>query len=314
MSLKMIKKLINFKFQIFIWVLGYLVIWLFATPSVAMAQEVSLSISPPITELTIQPGKSFNQVFTLKNDGAPVTVTPKIFPFIPLDKQGHAEIIEDKNSVDVFASWFYFDQSPVSLGTTGSRDFYLKITPPATAEEKDYYFTFIVEVQNDNNLGINNSLAQARIGANLLISVSKDGNPQKKASAITFSAARLIDSFSTLNYKVVIGNTGFSFFKPTGKITVDQIFGSTTVLNLAPLNVLVGGAREISCIQSEEIVPCTLPGKFLIGIYRSDLNFTIDDSGTAIAKQIYTIAFPFSVLISIIVIFIIYRIIKRSIS
>jgi hypothetical protein len=307
-------KLINHKFHLFIWVFAYLLICLFATPTLARAQEVSLSISPPITELTIQPGKSFNQIFTLKNDGGPVTVAPKIFPFIPLDRQGHAEIIEDKNSVDVFASWFYFDQSPVSLGTTGSRDFYVKITPPVNAEEKDYYFTFIVEVQNENNLGINNSLAQARIGANLLISVSKDGNPQKKASAITFSAARLIDSFSTLNYKVVIGNTGFSFFKPTGKITVDQIFGSTTVLNLAPLNVLVGGAREISCIQSEEIVPCTLPGKFLIGIYRSDLNFTIDDSGTAIAKQIYTIAFPFSVLISIIVIFIIYRIIKRSIS
>jgi len=294
-----------------LFVFAYLFIRLFVYSDSVQAQEVSLSLSPPITELTIQPGRSYIQVFTLRNDGAPVTIGPKIFPFIPLDRQGHAELIEDKNSVDVFAPWFYFDQTPVSLGTTGSRDFYVKITPPVGTEEKDYYFTFIVEVQNENNLGINNSLAQARIGANILISVSKDGNPSKKASAITFSAPRLIDSFSTLNYKVVIANTGFSFFKPTGKITVDQIFGSTTVLNLAPLNVLVGGAREISCIQDENLIPCTLPGKFLIGIYRSDLTFTIDDSGTAIAKQIYTIAFPFSVLIGVAIIFIIYRIIKR---
>lgn len=326
----MVNKLINFKFQIFIclprkWKLcllgyqiqnlaklfAYLVIGLFVLPGAVRAQEISLSISPPITELTIQPGRSYDQIFTLRNDGTPVIIGPKIVLFIPLDRLGHAELIEDKNSIDAFAPWFYFDQTPVSLGTGGSHNFIVRITPPPGTSEKDYYFTFIAEVQNDNNLGVNNSQAQARIGANILVSISKDGDPNKKASILSFSALRIIDSFTGLTYKILIGNSGSSFFKPTGKITIDQIFGSTTTLNLTPLNILVGGSREITCIQSEEIIPCKLPGKFLVGIYRANLSFTIDDAGESIEKQIYTIAFPFSIVLGLITIFIIYRMIRK---
>ena len=54
-----------------------------------------------------------------------------------------------------------------------------------------------------------------------------------------------------------------------------------------------------------------LPGKFLIGIYRSNLSFTIDGTGESIQKQIYTFAFPFSILLGAFVIFIIYRTIKK---
>jgi hypothetical protein len=284
---------------------------LLLNPGTAFAQEVALSISPPITELTIQPGKSYSQTFSVTNDGVPVVIIPKIFPFVPFDAQGHAELIEDPNSINAFSNWFSFDPSPVSLTTTASHSFIVKISPPANISERDYYFTFIAEVQNDNNLGITSSQAQTRIGANLLLTISKDGNPQKKASIIEFSALKLIDSFSGLTYKILIGNSGFSFFKPVGKITADQIFGATTVLNLAPLNILVGGTRDISCIQEQDLVPCNLPGKFLIGVYRSNLSFTVDGSGENIEKQIYTIAFPFSITLGLITIFITYRIIRK---
>ncbi len=284
---------------------------LLAIPSAAKAQEVSLSISPPLTEITIQPDRSYNQVFTVKNDGVPVIIAAKIFPFVPYDRQGHAELIEDVNSINVYKDWFFFDPNPISLGTTKSYNFRVKITPPPGAEEKDYYFTFIAEVQNGDNLGINSSQAQARIGANILVSVSKDGNPGKKASIVEFSAPKIIDSFSPLNYTVLIGNSGHSFFKPVGKIVIDQVFGSTTTLNLAPLNILVGGSREITCNQGEELTPCKLPGKFLIGIYRANLSFAVDGSGSTLEKQIYTIAFPFSIVLGLATILIIYRIIRK---
>lgn len=276
------------------------------------AQEVSLSISPPLTEITIQPGKNFSQTFTVKNDGIPVVVVPKMIPFVPLDKTGHAELSEDANSVSAFTNWFAFDQTPYSLGTNGTHDFIVKMSPPALSSEKDYYFTFLIEVQNgDENLGVNNTQSQVRIGANILMTISKDGNPQKNASIVDFSAPKLIDSFSGFTYKVLLGNFGNSFFKPSGKITIDQIFGSTTTLNLAPLNILVGGTREVGCIQGQDLIPCSLPGKFLIGIYRANLSFTVDGAGASIEKQIYTVAFPFSILLGLIMIGISYSIIRK---
>lgn len=288
-----------------------LVFLFFLFPRQVSAQEFSLSISPPITEIIIQPGKSYTQTFTVKNNGGSVVIMPKIYPFVPLDTQGHAELIEDQNSVDAFSNWFYFDRSGISIGTTGSHNFTLKITPPESAEEKDYYFTFMVEVINDNNLGVNNSQAKARIGANLLVSVSKDGNPPKKASIIEFSAPKIIDSFMDLTYKIILGNYGQSLYKPVGKITVDQIFGKTTTLNLAPLNILVGGKREIACVYEETLDTCKLPDRFIIGIFSSNLSFTVDGTGETIEKQVYTVAFPFSAVLALGVIFVIYRSIKR---
>lgn len=280
-------------------------------PSLAYGQEVSLSISPPLTEIAIQPGRSFTQTITIKNNGVPVTLAPKIVPFVPLDGLGHAELIEDKISVDAFNSWFTFDPSPVSIAETASHDFQIKISPPIGAELRDYYFTFVAEVVPGDILGINSSQAQARIGANILLTASKDGNPHKNASIVEFSAPTFLDSFTGLTYKVILGNSGASYYKPVGKITVEQIFGSTHILTLTPLNVLVGGKREISCLQGEALEACRVPGKFLIGIYRANLSFTIDGEGPSIEKQVYTVVFPFSILLGLITIIITYTMIRK---
>jgi len=241
----------------------------------------------------------------------PVVIVPKIFPFVPLDTSGHPELIDDQASIDAFTGWFSFDQSPYSLGENGSHGFVVTITPPSGAEEKDYYFTFLIETQNSNPLEITGSGAEARIGANILLAVSKDGNPAKKAKIIDFSAPTIIDSFSGITYKVNLGNTGASFYKPVGKITVEQILGSTVSLNLAPLNVLVGGTRSISCISDQIVIPCTLPGKFFIGVYRANLSFTVDGAGQSIEQGTYTFAFPFTITLGLIMIIIGYGVMRK---
>ena len=286
---------------------------LFLNPGLVFAQEVSLSISPPLTEIAIRPGKSINQTITVRNDGVPVTVVARIVPFVPLDTSGHVELIEDQTSIDAFSSWFYFDERPTPLGVNGIHQYIIKISPPKSAELRDYYFTFVVEVQNNNNLevGVNNTQSQARIGANILLTATNDGNPQKNVSIVKFTAPRVIDSFSGFTYQVLLGNSGSGFFKPVGRITVDQIFGTTTTFNLAPLNVLVGSEREIGCLDGQEIIPCKLPGKFLIGIYRANLSFTVDGVGESHEKQIYTVAFPFTILLGLATIVITYGIIRR---
>ncbi len=312
-NLQITNKLINSKFQIFICLFAYLLICLFIVPSLAYGQEVSLSISPPLTEIAIQPGKDISQTITVKNDGVPVVVVAKMMPFVPLDTNGHVELIEDQTSIDAFSSWFYFDERPTPLGVNGIHQYIIKISPPKSAELRDYYFTFVVEVQNNNNLevGVNNTQSQARIGANILLTATNDGNPQKNVSIVKFTAPRVIDSFSGFTYQVLLGNSGSGFFKPVGRITVDQIFGTTTTFNLAPLNVLVGSEREIGCLDGQEIIPCKLPGKFLIGIYRANLSFTVDGVGESHEKQIYTVAFPFTILLGLATIVITYGIIRR---
>jgi hypothetical protein len=111
---------------------------------------------------------------------------------------------------------------------------------------------------------------------------------------------------------LAIKNTGSAFFKPIGAITIEQKpYGTNTTLNLAPENVLTGSTRNITCIDGQSLIPCQVPGKFLIGIYKATVSFTPDGSGEAVSKTVYTVAFPFSILIGIIILIVIYRIIRR---
>ncbi|MBI3379542.1 hypothetical protein HY029_02165, partial [Candidatus Gottesmanbacteria bacterium] len=44
----------------------------------AYAQSLSLSISPPLLEVMIKPGKSITQVYKLTNNGEPIVITTNV--------------------------------------------------------------------------------------------------------------------------------------------------------------------------------------------------------------------------------------------
>jgi len=115
------------------------------------------------------------------------------------------------------------------------------------------------------------------------------------------------------NFKIIIENTGRAFAKPTGKITIENLITKKTeVLNLSPLNILSSYSREIYCLESEEIVSCESSPKLLLGLYKSTLNYNLDSEGQNYQEESYTFAFPFSLIIAILVILIIYKIINSK--
>ena len=290
--------------------------------SVAEAQTLGLSITPPIAEVMIIPGKIVTQTFTITNDGNDGMASIYIIPFKAQGESGNVAL-DEKNAVTAtspYASWFSII-SPVSVFgekfymAGGQRqEITVKITPPESATEKDYYFTLLYEL--DNNIpggtlpmGPTN---QARIGANLILSLSRDGNPPKTAEIVGFKAPKIIDSLEKLTFDIRIGNFGSHVFKPDGEITIKPIFGSVETLNLAPLNIISDSVRNIPCLKGEEIIVCQSNRKVLVGVYKSTLEITPNGSGETQSKTVTTVAFPFSIIFGLLLIFITYRIIKKS--
>ena len=290
--------------------------------SVAEAQTLGLSITPPIAEVMIIPGKIVTQTFTITNDGNDGMASIYIIPFKAQGESGNVAL-DEKNAVTAtspYASWFSII-SPVSVFgekfymAGGQRqEITVKITPPESATEKDYYFTLLYEL--DNNIpggtlpmGPTN---QARIGANLILSLSRDGNPPKTAEIVGFKAPKIIDSLEKLTFDIRIGNFGSHVFKPDGEITIKPIFGSVETLNLAPLNIISDSVRNIPCLKGEEIIVCQSNRKVLVGVYKSTLEITPNGSSETQSKTVTTVAFPFSIIFGLLLIFITYRIIKKS--
>lgn len=306
---------------VFIALLGYWVIGLFIISPVH-AQSLGLSIAPPIDEIMIIPGKEFSQTFTITNDGSDGMASIYIIPFRAQGENGNVTL-DEKNAVTEtsdYASWFSIISPVTSFGEKfylsggESRNVIVKISPPEDAAEKDYYFTLLFELNNEIPGGISPTgpTNDARIGANLLISLSKDGNPQKALNIVEFSAPRVIDSLSKLKFNIRIGNFGSYLFKPNAEISIKPMFGLTETLKIAPLNVISDSIRNIPCIKDEETISCESSRKVLIGVYKSTLSVSPDDEENSLTKSVTTIAFPFSITLGLIFIFATYKIIKNA--
>ena len=253
-----------------------------------IAQAISLSVSPPIFELMIQPGKEVKQIFTLTNLGGDTTITPRIIYFEPADDIGNINLTEDLGP-----DWVMYDKTPFNLKGQEKLDFEVSFSPSTDVPEIDHFLTIIFETSESVDLlNQNSSNFKSQIGANILLTISKDGNPKKSAEIIDFVAPKIIDSlFGKISYQIKLKNTGNSYWKPNGKIIVNDI-----ILNLAPQHILSGYSRNISCINDQTLASCDLKDRFYLGKITAKLEFSIDEDPKIYQKEATSYSFPFSIL------------------
>ena len=253
-----------------------------------IAQAISLSVSPPIFELMIQPGKEVKQIFTLTNLGGDTTITPKIIYFEPADDMGNINLTEDLGP-----DWIMYDKTPFNLKGQEKIDFEVNFFPSTDAPEIDHFLTIIFETSESVDLlNQNSSNFKSQIGANILLTVSVDGNPKKSAEIIDFVTPKVVDSlFGKISYQIKLKNTGNSYWKPNGKIIVNDI-----ILNLAPQNILSGYSRNISCINDQTLASCDLKDRFYLGKITAKLEFSIDEDPKIYQEEATSYSFPFSII------------------
>jgi len=342
-------KILNSKFQIYILNLKYFLFLLcifaicyllFAIP--AKAQGLSLGIWPPLLEVTIQPGKSITQVYKLRNTGeTDLALTSKIVPFKPEGEMGNITFTSEVrnpptgglgsppqaggNTSEVdWWNWFSFLNADLSLSQKfflpagREQEVVLKIKVPKEAPEADYYFTLLFETLPGVFLPSGSGgQIEAKIGSNILLTVSQTGEPKKQIEIKEFSIRNpqfvirnliIIDSFTQPQFIVRLQNTGNSFFKPIGSITTTGWFNQRWVLDLLPENVLVDSIRQIRCQKStfqptneqetsaeKPLIlpsPCQLETKFLLGKYTSRLELGLDEASSEYQNQIVFWALP----------------------
>jgi hypothetical protein len=259
------------------------------------AQQVALSISPPIVELTAKPGKSVLVAYTLGNGGDPVVIRSKVLPFEARDTIGNIRIQEE------FAGpvQFFLDNAdvhldePYFLRSRASQQLLLRIRIPEGAPEGDYYYTFLHETQpQPAQEGIVAPRASATIGSNILITVSQSGKTDVNARIATFDTLatytfsllgkqfKFFDSNDPIPVLLQVENKGKNFIKPEGDIVLKGGFGATATYSILPQNIISESQRVLSATPSATLdcedtlhracsTPTTLVLKgFFIGSYK----------------------------------------------
>ncbi|MBI2616692.1 hypothetical protein HYW55_01000 [Candidatus Gottesmanbacteria bacterium] len=295
--------------RVFKWIpVLILPVWIFfAKISPASAQTLSLSISPPLLEVMIKPGKSITQVYKLTNNGETTIITARI---AELGVKGIEEdpTFQLENWIGLVSSDTTFGK-PFLLERGKTKEFILKINPPESVEEKDYYrvllFTTKPNPPSDNS---QSQIAQT-LGSPLLITTTKTGLLNKNVEIVTFDVPKIIDSFGPLQATIAVSNTGSTYTRPVGTITLKGLIGRGT-FEISPRIIMAGQKRNLTTEISSSNDPNS-PTIDISGIYFGPYTLTVDftlDQGTITlsqTKKFYALPWKLLLVLFVIILFVV---------
>ncbi|AKM78976.1 MAG: hypothetical protein UX85_C0004G0020 [Candidatus Beckwithbacteria bacterium GW2011_GWB1_47_15] len=293
----------------------------YAAPA-AYGQTTSLSIWPPLLEVTIKPGTAITQVYRLKNMGDDTNITARIVPFRPADELGHVEVLP--NEVSPTVSYFSLQNADLdlparfALAAGATQELVLKIRVPETAADADHSLTFLFDSDTEGLIGGSGSLSRAAIGANILLTVSRDGQPVRNAKIEEFRPSRrvlegslrglsLLDSFDPIGFTLRVKNTSQTKLKAVGSITVTNMFGqSSAVLPLREDNILAGSTRSLTSLEHTRCernlhTGCVVGWNplFPLGLYSATAQITPADTTNTVSATIKFLVLPYKALLAL---------------
>ncbi len=288
----------------------------FISKTIVKAQSFHLSITPPLLEAMIMPGKSITKVYKLTNNGPDTQIYATIASFKPKDHLGNIDIKLDSKSLTAdqeLLSWFSFQNSDINLPggfqlkSGEAQELVLQIKVPENAKEQDFYLSLLFQSKPGIGL-IGDSGAQATgvIASNILLTVSKDGKPPKNGRISEFKNLggfnflnlpfKIYDSFDIIPFSLIVENTGKNLFKPYGSVKILTSFGKQTeFLEVLPQNILAFSQRKLSQKGTEEdpLQPLLWqPKNLAIGFYQAQASLVIEDTSNKLEAQIKFFLFP----------------------
>ncbi len=270
-------------------------------PLFSYAQEIDLSLSPPVVEIIMKPGIALTLPFKIHNQGDPVSLTPLVQSFqISSDgktiKYGPIERTPFRTRVSIDEGK---NNGGFVLGKGETKELRLELGAPSNIATGDYHLSFMIVTQPEYADKEFAAKLKTRIAAPLLITVSKTGNREVKGALKNFSTGggytvpfsgnrvRIYDSAAEIPITLSITNEGRNFFETDGSIVLRGMFGEKALYPLQKQNVLAGTTR----VQS----PKTLKG-FFLGRYALSALVSLSDGSVQLSDSVVFYAFPFKIL------------------
>lgn len=258
------------------------------------AQSVTLSVSPPVVEVLIAPGKKLIQNFVFKADGNDLAVIPEIHLARPSDSSGHIEIESDPytpSSISLTISSNHELGKPVSL-KNNELTFSLGLEAANVDVAEDVYLALVLKVVPDSKLS-SASMTLPGISALILATINPSGVTPIDLSIESFDLPFLHDSAYPFTINPVLKNNLPIMIRPRGTYEVLDSHGKTIFsLPLYPNLILGESERTIAGMLKDSPTSLTwTPSWKNIGPYRLRLSITTEGGSkiTEIEKPLWVL-------------------------
>ena len=243
------------------------VFYLLSTP--CYAQQITLSLDPPIVETHIKPGKSILVAYTVENSGDPTPLQFLIRPFTPQGQEGALAVGDALEGPIVFSleNTDVVFEKPFFFKSNEKRQAVVKIQIPEGVPEGDYYYILLAETVPSFSVGgQTTTAASASVGSPLLINVTQTGITEAKGSIAEFSIQptytltfgkkiiRIVDSGLPLPLVLSIRNNGNTMIDPQGSVIV-RSGNKKTSYEILPQHILSNSQRIVKTNPPQTDIP-----------------------------------------------------------
>ena len=295
--------------KIFITIAFFLTTIYYLLPTPSFAQQVHLSLDPPIVQAKIKPGKTIIIGYTVENMGDPMNLQFLIRPFTPAGQLGSLTVAPQLEGPVQF-SLENVDlelEKPFFFPSKEKKQAVVRIHVPVGIPDGDYYYIVLTEtVPALSAAGSSTGIASASIGSPLLISITESGITEVNATIAEFSfkpayvftignnIVRVVDNSKELPIICSVRNMGKNLIQPQGTI-IDQNGMLKKSYSLIPQNVLSNSQRVLKASSPDGVnqVDSTLVLSHLsIGSHRVTAEISFGENSSIHYKTISFLALP----------------------
>jgi hypothetical protein len=257
------------------------------------ADQVTLSLSPQIINVSANPGEPpIENVVRLTNGGdLPLEIDTIPKNILPTGEEGAVDLTEDQTSYSL-AEWITVEPERISIAPSQTVDFTVSIAVPENGEPGGHFGTVVFKtIPPDSDSGAAAALVSQEIAPVILVSVAGDISEELEIESFG-STKSFWSNEKPITFETRTENLGSIHLKPIGTITIKNMFGGeVTTIPIEEKNVLPESIRRVETEWSD-------PG-FAVGRYTADLSLVYgEDDNILTATTTFTV-FPWQTLIPV---------------
>lgn len=288
----------------------FTIIYLLFTAPMAHSQELSVGINPPLIQIEASAPAIVKTPISIENY-SDQNITYGIFlrPFeAGSEKNGEPnydqKLLEENK--DFLSKVQVIDGersiTEITLSPKQKKELIVRIGIPKGEKPEDHYFSVVFISQPEDTVN-NKSFVGARAGiaTNVLLNIGPKDEPYGRIQE--FGAPKFVTK-GPLGFTLEIANDNNYFVTPTGNLIIKNIFGQVVGnIEFGPVNILASSNRYITNSDENGSEPKLIWNeKFLLGIYKAEVNVALTDKGPLLKDSITFFAFPLELVLGIIVV------------
>jgi hypothetical protein len=247
----------------------------------AQTHKNGLSITPLTFDYSLQEGDTKTGKFYLSNIGDEdlnIKVTTKNFS--AQGEDGDVALTSESKQY-ALSSWISVSPETALLPAKSKTPFIFTINVPKNAEPGGHFGSVVFATESDSKLNETGARVSQEVAG--LILVETPGEITEKANILSLGTEKGFYEFGPVNFITRVKNDSTVHIKPSGTITITDMFGKKEIISVESKNILPEATRKLPAIWNKHS---------LFGRYSATVSLRYGSKGVLLTASTSFFAFP----------------------